>query len=131
MIECLILGDSIAVGVHKYRNECTVYAKSGINSTNYNKRYLQRNLNADTVVISLGSNAKGIDTKDNLEKLRKEVTAKKVFWVLPANNEEARYIIEAIANEYGDTYIRIPRTADRVHPTTSSYKRIAEITKYY
>jgi len=35
MIECLILGDSIAVGIGQMRPECVVQAKSGINSEDY------------------------------------------------------------------------------------------------
>jgi len=37
MIECLILGDSIAVGIGQMRPECVVQAKSGINSVQTTK----------------------------------------------------------------------------------------------
>ncbi len=39
MIECLILGDSIAVGTAQARPECVSYATSGINTTQFNKKY--------------------------------------------------------------------------------------------
>ena len=39
MLECLILGDSLAVGVGQVRSECVTRAKSGINSYNYVNRH--------------------------------------------------------------------------------------------
>ena len=32
MIDCLILGDSIAVGTHQFKPECSAVAKGGINT---------------------------------------------------------------------------------------------------
>ena len=58
MLECLILGDSIAVGVHKARPECVAYVKSGINSRDYVNKYIGKDLAAQTVII--------IDTRANL-----------------------------------------------------------------
>ena len=40
MLDCLILGDSIAVGTHQFKQECVAYAKGGINSQQYNKQYV-------------------------------------------------------------------------------------------
>ena len=55
MIECIILGDSIAVGTQMFYKECELYGKGGINTWQWNKMYpvLQ---NADVAVISLGTN---------------------------------------------------------------------------
>ncbi len=39
MIECLILGDSIAVGTAQARPECVAYVKSGINSYGTQKQF--------------------------------------------------------------------------------------------
>jgi len=39
MIDCLIIGDSIAIGIHQFKQECQVIAKSGINSWQFNKTY--------------------------------------------------------------------------------------------
>ena len=39
MIECLILGDSIAVGTQQFYKECVAIAKGGINSWQFNKNY--------------------------------------------------------------------------------------------
>jgi lysophospholipase L1-like esterase len=59
MLECLILGDSLAVGVGQVRTECVTHAKSGINSYDYVNRYLlhtKGDTQAKHVIISLGSN---------------------------------------------------------------------------
>jgi hypothetical protein len=133
MIECLMLGDSIAVGVGQRRPECRQYAKVGINSEAFNKRYKLQEFGANTVLISLGSNDyEGIDTYQELTELRKKVKAKQVFWVLPANNLEVAEIVESIANLNKDVLIKIPYLSkDRVHPTPKGYKRIADITKNF
>jgi len=57
MLECLILGDSLAVGVGQIRQECTTRAKSGINSYDYVNRHIWHtngNNQAKTIIISLG-----------------------------------------------------------------------------
>ena len=53
MLECLILGDSLAVGVGQVRTECVTRAKSGINSYNYVNRHIlhtQGNTSAKNVI---------------------------------------------------------------------------------
>ena len=130
MIDCLILGDSIAVGVSKNRPECDVIAKSGITSPNFVKAHITKNLSADTVVISLGSNDAGVNTLQALTKLRKTIRAKSVYWILPARFTDAQYAVEYVALKNGDTIVRIPDvSADGIHPTSRGYKRLAEITK--
>ena len=138
MLECLILGDSIAVGTHQTRPECVSYAKGGITSQRFNRIYTQK-FNSDTVIISLGSNDHSfIHTKDELIKLRQRIRAKKVYWILPAGNAknsgvhimDIQLIVEEIAHRYQDWIIKIPNLSeDGVHPTGKGYQRIAEITK--
>ncbi len=92
MIECLILGDSIAVGTAKARPECVAYATSGINTTQFNKKYPQA-FNGKIVVISLGSNDhKYIKTEKELFNLRERVQAETVYWILPAGNAKTSEI---------------------------------------
>ena len=131
MFDCLILGDSIAVGTHSARPECAVYARGGINSRDFVNRYIGKDLVADTVVISLGSNDhKGIKTKNELMDLRSQVVAKKVYWILPAIKPDIQEIVEEVAYKYGDWIIRIPHLSnDGVHPTRQGYKKIGDITK--
>lgn len=138
MIECLIIGDSIAVGTAQVRPECVAYATNGINTIQFNKRYPQT-FNGKVVVISLGSNDhKYIKTEKELFKLRERVQAETVYWILPAGNAKTSEIpvvriqehVESIAEMYGDWIIRIPSLSkDGIHPTAKGYKRIGEIIK--
>jgi hypothetical protein len=127
MIDCMVIGDSIAVGVHDIRKECVMYAKSGWNSARWNKEHLNKDLTAENVIISLGSNDhKGIHTMEELEKLRAKVKAKHVFWILPAIKPEVRKIVCDISNSYGDTIIPIRLLSkDGVHPTYHGYHDLA------
>jgi hypothetical protein len=85
MIECLILGDSIAVGIQQHRIECASYAHVGWTSEKWNRTYLNKDLSAQVVVISLGSNDWSEKvTKYELMRLREKVRADLVFWILPA-----------------------------------------------
>jgi lysophospholipase L1-like esterase len=136
MLECLILGDSLAVGVGQIRKECVTYAKSGINSYDYVNRHLlhtQGNTAAKSVIISLGSNdSKTTKTFEELDTLRQLVKADRVFWILPAIKDDKRRAVQAVAEKYRDTVIDSRQSAlspDGVHPTSSGYKNIADKTK--
>ncbi len=132
MLECLIIGDSIAVGTHQARSECVSYAKSGWNTQQWNREYLNKDLSARTVVISLGSNDhKGVRTKAELQRLREKVgTTARVFWIMPAIKPEIQAIVKAVAQEYSDTVLPIARISkDNVHPTGAGYRELAEKTK--
>jgi lysophospholipase L1-like esterase len=139
MLECLILGDSIAVGTHLQRYECTAYAKGGINSWHWNKMYGNKDLTAGTVIISLGSNDHaGVHTFKELLRLRENVQAAKVFWILPNGNLKASGVpienvqenIKIIARNYNDVVLPIPEVSkDGIHPTGAGYRAIAQETK--
>ena len=91
MIDCLIVGDSIAVGTHKFKPECVSYSKGGINSYQWiNQNISKLPLNAKTVIISLGSNDhKWVKTEKELRTLRQMTQADRVYWILPAGNLKA------------------------------------------
>jgi lysophospholipase L1-like esterase len=131
MLDCLILGDSIAVGVSKYRPECVVYAKSGINSRDWVNKNITKELAADTVIISLGSNDyKQVNTLRELFTIRGVVGAKRVYWIVPAIKPEVQEMVEIVADKFEDTVIRIKDVSpDKVHPTTVEYKRLAKETR--
>lgn len=131
MLECLILGDSIAVGIQHYRKDCDKIAKVGINSHQFVRKYAKHTLSAETVVISLGTNdSPDMNTYDALTKLRSKVKAKKVFWILPVKFTEARDHVEIVAAEHGDTVIRIPYVSkDGIHPSMAGYQRLGEIVE--
>jgi lysophospholipase L1-like esterase len=136
MIECLILGDSIAKGISEVRKECVAYVKSGVNSYDYVNRhvlYTQGNTQATTVIISLGSNDyKKINTFEELDTLRQLVKADRVYWILPNIKETKRRAVWDVANKYHDWVIDArgyDRSPDTVHPTYKGYKAIAEETR--
>lgn len=132
MLECLILGDSIAVGTHQSRPECVAYAKGGWNTWQWNRDYLKNDLSARTVIISLGSNDhKGVRTKAELQRIREKVgTTARVFWILPAIKPDIQATIKSMAAEYGDTVLPITQPSkDSVHPSRAGYRELAEKTK--
>lgn len=136
MLECLILGDSLAVGVGQIRTECVTQAKSGINSYDYVNRHLfytKGNNEAKTVIISLGSNdLKNINTAEELETLRNLVSAERVYWILPAIKESKRAAVIKVAEKHKDFIIDSRQhqiSPDGVHPTYKGYKSISEKTR--
>jgi lysophospholipase L1-like esterase len=131
MLECLILGDSIAVGTHSFRTECVAHAKGGWNSWQWNRDYLNKDLTANTVIISLGSNDhKGIKTRQELVKMRDKIKGQRVFWILPAIKPDIQNIVKEIAKENNDVILTIPALqADGIHPSWRGYKGIVEQTR--
>ena len=128
--ECLILGDSIAVGTHQYsKDKCEVVAQVGINSKNYYKKYISSIGDANRYVISLGANDYA-DTYKWIKALRDELpTGSEVTWIVPANNNEAKKDIIFLTKHYTQDKIvfvdNYPMSKDHVHPTTRGYKEIA------
>ena len=132
MIDCLILGDSIAVGTQQFRTGCALQAKVGITSRAWNSTYISYMPRAKSVIISLGSNDRAdTRTKAQLQRIREKAgTDAQVFWIMPAVNPEAQAAIRLIAQEYGDTVLPIARLrSDGIHPTTVGYRQLAEKTK--
>lgn len=124
MIECLILGDSIAVGVGSVTPRCETIAKVGINSKNFvvSHKYIPA---AKTTVISLGSNDGNSDFSKYLNALRNKVSGK-VIWILSNNNAKARKVASDIARQHGDSVVYLSqfKSADGVHP--KSYSSVAD-----
>lgn len=135
MLECMILGDSLAVGVGQIRKECITYAKSGINSHDYVNRYVIDNHNnqAKTVIISLGSNdLKNINTFKELDSLRQLIKADRVYWIVPAIKKDKQEAVWAVANKYNDSVINSQNhdlSPDGVHPTHKGYTSISNQTR--
>lgn len=129
MLECLILGDSIATGIAQHRPECVAYAKPGINSYAWNNQNITKPLVAKTVVISLGSNDhSGVKTQQELQTLRQLTTADRVYWILPANKPNIQATVTQIAQHYGDVILPFQPSRDGVHPTAAGYRELAKAT---
>lgn len=137
MIDCMIIGDSIAVGVSMVRKECVSHSKGGWNSWQWNKDYLHKVVDkpAQTVIISLGANDhKGVSTEKELRKMRAGLNGKRVFWIDPGQDRKPipHAAIVKIAAEYGDTILPRPKdhmSTDGVHPTGKGYRILAEQAK--
>ena len=134
VIDCLIIGDSIALGTKMFRPECADYAQGGITSIGWNKKYGINDLTANTVIISLGTNdwAKA-DTYGMLMNIRTKIKGSpRVFWILP--NEESKPLIvhqvREVAGHFNDTVLPTTRwQKDKIHPSWAGYKELAEKTK--
>ena len=132
MLECLIVGDSIAVGTAQVRTECVSYSKGGINSKQWLDKNVQHTpLQAKTVIISLGSNDhKYVKTESELQTIRELTKADRVYWILPAIKPDIQEIVKKVAAQNGDVVLPITHLQkDGVHPSTAGYKELADKTK--
>ena len=123
--DCLVLGDSIAVGLSSALAECRVDAKAGISSPSFADTHVAR-AGGDLVVISLGSNDGRGDTTAALERVRARITAApRVLWLVP--NVGARTEVLAVAAGHGDQVVDIRPFVggDGVHPTENGYRELA------
>lgn len=132
MIDCLIMGDSIAVGTHRFKQECVAYAKGGINSWQwFNTNAGKSPYTARTVIISLGSNDhKHVKTERELRTIRELTKADRVYWILPAIKPDIQEIVKKVALDNGDIVLPITRLQpDGIHPSWAGYKELAEKAK--
>jgi lysophospholipase L1-like esterase len=136
MLDCLVIGDSIAVGTQHFKPECQLIGKGGINSQQWNKQYSKDIKPAETVIISLGSNDhSGVNTFEQLMKVRRSLDTKRVYWIMPHGNNpksgvdilEVQAIVDLIAKDFGDTVLPINHVQkDNIHPSWAGYKEIAK-----
>ena len=132
MLECLIIGDSIAVGTKMFApKECVSYAKGGFNTWQWNRKWGSFKLEANKLVISLGTNDhRGVNTYKELSKMRYRVSAAKVVWIMPPCNAKfckpsVNATVKEIARNYGDTIISTEFVQpDHIHPSWRGYKDI-------
>ena len=132
MLECLILGDSLARGVADARTECVQHTQVGISSGRFLVDLMPAKASARTAVISLGVNdSRDVATQENLRSVRGRVHASVVYWLLPGIKDHVREMIRTVAMENGDRVIETGRYTgpDHLHPTGAGYQIIARRTE--
>lgn len=137
MIDCMIIGDSIAVGVATARPECVSHSRGGWNSWQWNRDYLApaSAQSVKTVIISLGANDHaGVKTERELRRMREAIRGQRVFWIDPGQDRKPvpHAVIAKLAQEFGDTILPRPRdhmSADGIHPTGRGYRVLADSTR--
>lgn len=134
MLECLIIGDSIAVGTKMFRPDCAEYAQGGITSHGWNKKFGNNDLTAKSVIISLSTNDwEKADTYATLMNIRTKIKGDtRVFWILPNEESKPKAVanVRKVADHFNDTVIPTTRwQPDKIHPSWAGYKSIAERTK--
>lgn len=136
MLDCLIIGDSIAVGTAAVKKECVSYSVGGYNTWQWNKKFADKDLAAGSVIISLGTNDHdGVHTFKELSIMRARVSAKNVYWIMPPCNDKfckpnVNEWVKIIANSRGDTIIETKRLQkDAIHPSWAGYKELADQIK--
>lgn len=122
---CLIMGDSIAVGIHAQAPSCAMLAHKGWTSAQWHQHYRTLRIDADRVVISLGSNDGHGDTAGQIAAIRAHVEARHVIWIVPACNRRAARAVVAEAARHGDALLWIGALSpDGVHPTRRGYRAL-------
>lgn len=132
MLDCLIIGDSLAVGMAEATTRCVSIAKTGITSSNWLKTYRSSLRPAKKIVISLGTNDRqSSDLYRILVELRRQVQASSVIWVLPSEELKpwARYYVTYAAYTHGDYVLDIPSVylgQDKIHLSRTGYKGLTD-----
>ena len=118
MIDCAVIGDSIAVGLGPYFPVCETHGKIGATSG----VIVGLTRDASVAVISAGSNdPTNPSLLRNLRRIRAKISGK-VAWVLPIH-PTARAAVLRVARENGDHTVSFTPARDRVHP--KSYRALA------
>ena len=136
MLECLIIGDSIAHGIANIRKECNSLAEIGLNSVEWHRKYgksmILTEMDYKTVIISLGVNDSDISRLEKeLRQIRGKIKQKDVVWIIPSEKrQEQRNIVTMIAAVYNDRMVEIPSySQDGIHPNIRGYDDIVKRTR--
>jgi lysophospholipase L1-like esterase len=129
---CLVIGDSIAVGIGQFLPDCHVEARVGISAGRFVHEILTPQ-SARKAVISLGVNdgLAAVATARELRAVRRSTNSPIVYWVLPASHRDARAAIRMVAQEFGDRLIDAGPMAgeDGLHPTSAGYRTLASLVQ--
>jgi hypothetical protein len=130
MFECLILGDSIGVGIAKeinarYARQCDVRAVERATTDQISAWWKPRKIYGASI-FAIGSNDDlGAALAAKLIRLRQSIATRRVIWLLPYSRERA-YLVNSVAIRFGDETLDLMRfrSKDHIHPI--SYSDVAE-----
>ena len=128
-LDCLVIGDSIAVGVSQF-SECNTASANSVSSKSWLSRYYYvLYYPAKSVFIALGTNDDYYpESKKTLRQIRQNIRSQKVTWLAPNAARPGRKAVDEIANEFGDEVYEGPRSSlgpDGIHYTKLGYQTIA------
>jgi hypothetical protein len=132
VLECLIIGDSIAAGIAQAKPECVAIVRSGITTQNWFDKF-NKNPNYTkpykVAVISLSTNDMyNSYTSEYLYNVRYRISAEMVIWILPNSiRKPTQYqIVKEIAKEFEDKILDINQWTgpDGIHPPTMQAYRL-------
>ena len=134
MIDCAILGDSIAVGTQMFKPECALYAHGGWTTHRWLREYRvagKDGIQSSTVVISLGTNdPDNTDTYEQLKTVRNMIQSNRVYWILPSIKPAKQDAVNRVAQEFGDTVLSTTRLQkDGIHPSWAGYRELVSKAK--
>lgn len=136
MFECVLVGDHLTNGIQKYKNECVQMTQESISSLGWNKNY-KFDLQSKIAVISLGtydpvSWDRTVENESlrELSKMRAQVRAERVYWLIPITRAEAADAVRTLAQLYNDTILMVPGAErDGVTPTDQASEILANQIK--
>ena len=109
---CIVIGDSIAVGIQAQMPKCEARAVKGMSAPGWDIRFPDP-VTRDMVVISLGSNpAPG--TSSALRRVRKRIHAQRIVWVVPVYANAPAVLKEA--HRHADRIVWFSAGQDGIHP---------------
>jgi lysophospholipase L1-like esterase len=129
-MKIVLIGDSLCEDLGSRRPEWVCHAYGGAKSKEWQERYPDP-ITADIAVISIGINDlkqayRPWNTKEIMRKIRNNITAGKVFWIVAVGGET---FIPEIANEFGDKLINCidyKLAGDGLHLTYEGTIAVAE-----
>lgn len=128
MAHCILIGDSIAVGLAGALKAsgylCGLAARVGASAANLPGQIAQVGLSR-AAIISVGTNdAAGVDLSANLLAARMALGKMRVVWLLPYRRSTA-YTITRVAFRFGDDVVDLAGLPSRDHIHPANYRALA------
>ena len=125
---CALVGDSIAHAAAVFAPHCARATWPGLNSARWIERFGAVSIEADQVVISMGTNEHQSPALQGLLVLRSRIRATRVMWIAPGPQYPSRNSVFLVAGQYGDIVYERPLedlAKDGIHFNKNGSRRIA------